>query len=225
MFIKTTSILLLSLTIVYSYPCPPECICKPIDISDAYFTRISYVINCANVSLKNEQLVYSAERWTINEDKAFDIDDPDAAVDYVLSIDLSNSSSLKEFTNKTIKLSKFQYVLHSLSLANQGNEFTLSSNSFSSPMYQNLKILNLSSCCIKVPEQCPKIFRPLQELQTLDLSGSDMYKTCLNTPGIFVFDSMIYLSISIVYHHLKFTLSRLNCFKVVQVLKESIDMK
>ncbi len=46
-----------------------------------------------------------------------------------------------------------------------------------------LKILNLSSCCKQIPKECQQLFRPLYNLQVLDLSGSDMYKSCLDTPG------------------------------------------
>ena len=52
---------------------------------------------------------------------------------------------------------------------------------------ESLRILNLSSCCKQMPYQCQQIFRPLKELRLLDLSGSDMYKVCLNTPGIVIF--------------------------------------
>ncbi|CAF3630118.1 unnamed protein product [Rotaria socialis] len=182
MFINSIYILLFSLSIIYSYPCPPECICKPTDTDDVDFIRMSYVITCSNAAFKNEQLIHEAQQWSINEDKPYDLDDDGSTPNYVIAIDLSNSLSLKKFTNKTIQLTNFSYTIRGLSLANQGNKFTLGSNSFYSPIYENLRILNLSSCCKQIPDQCPQIFRPLKALRLLDLSGSDMYKACLNTP-------------------------------------------
>ncbi|CAF0885305.1 unnamed protein product [Rotaria sordida] len=182
MFINFIIILLSSLTIINSFPCPSECICKPTDMDDVDFTRMSYLINCSNIFLNNQQLIYEAEEWSINEDKTTDYDDDDPKDDYIISIDLSNSLSLKMFTNKTIQLRKFSYSIQSLSLSNQEKNFTLNSNSFYSSIYENLKILNLSSCCKQIPNECQEIFRPLKYLQVLDLSESDMYKTCLSTP-------------------------------------------
>ncbi|CAF3424842.1 unnamed protein product [Rotaria sp. Silwood1] len=182
MFITSIFILLSSLTIIHSFPCPPECICKPTDIDNVDFTRMAYLINCSNIFLNNQQLIYEAQQWSINEDKIIDDDSNDLENDYIISIDLSNSLSLKQFTNKTIQLTKFSYSIQSLSLSNQGKNFILNSNAFYSSIYENVKILNLSSCCKQIPNDCQEIFRPLKNLQVLDLSGSDMYKTCLNTP-------------------------------------------
>jgi hypothetical protein len=145
---------------------------------------MSYIIDCKNVILNNQKLIYHAQSWSILEDKIIDDDqDDDTINDYIISIDLSNSSSLKQFNNKTIQLTGFSFLIQSLSLTNQSINFLLQSNSFHSSLYQNLKILNLSSCCQKIPIQCPQIFYPLNKLEVLDLSGSDMYTSCLNTPG------------------------------------------
>ena len=146
-------------------------------------------MDCTNISLKNDKLIYQAEQWSINEDK-FGNDDPDddASFDYIISIDLSNSLSLKTFTNKTIELTDFSFQLQSLSLTNQPKNFILTLNSFYSSIYDNLKLLNLSSCCKQIPKNCEEIFRPLKKLETLDLSGSNMYKTCLDTPGNLLVD-------------------------------------
>lgn len=176
--------LFLLLTTVHSYPCPSECICKPIDINDDDFTRMSYIIDCTNVTFDSKQFIYNAPSWSINEDKLIDDEDDDTMFnDYILSIDLSDSSLLKQFNNQTIQLSGFSYSLQSLSLTSQSKNLLIDSNTFNAILYQNLKILNLSSCCQKVPVECPKLFRPLTKLKVLDLSGSDMYKSCLNTPG------------------------------------------
>ncbi len=181
MFMNPIFVLLLSLTTVYSIPCPSECICKPTDMNDVDFTRMSYIIDCSNKSLNNDKLIYQAEEWSINEDKIVSDNDDDSITDYVISIDLSNS--LKKFTKETIQLTGFSFIIQSLSLTNQPKNFLLDSNSFNSPLYQDLKLLNLSSCCKQIPKECQQIFQPLKKLQVLDLSGSDMYKTCLNTPG------------------------------------------
>jgi hypothetical protein len=173
------------LTIINCFPCPSECICKPTDILDEDFTRMSYTIDCTNVILNNNQLVYHAQSWSILEDKIVDDEDDDTINDYIISIDLSNSSLLKQFDNKTIQLTGFSYLIQSLSLTNQSKNFLLQSNSFNSILYQNLKLLNLSSCCQQIPIQCPQLFLPLNKLEILDLSESDMYKSCLNTPSKF----------------------------------------
>jgi hypothetical protein len=182
MFLNVVFLFLFSLKIVHSIPCPSECICKPMDINDVDFTRMSYLMNCS--SQKNDRLVYRADQWTINEDRIVDDDDDDSVKDYVISIDLSNSLSLNKFTSQTIELTGFSYSLTSLSLTNQSKSFQLQANSFDSLLYSNLKSLNLSSCCQQIPKDCSQIFRPLNKLQVLDLSGSEMYKTCLGTPGM-----------------------------------------
>ncbi|CAF0820909.1 unnamed protein product [Adineta steineri] len=175
--------LLILLTIVHSIPCPRECICKPTYPYDTDFIRMSYLMDCTNVSLNNDKLIYEAQQWSIDIDEMNNQnDDKDITTDYDISIDLSNSLSLKKFINKTIDLTGFSFELRSLSLTNQQNKFILTPNSFYSTMYDNLKILNLSSCCQQIPKDCSQIFRPLIKLQVLDLSRSDMYKTCLNTP-------------------------------------------
>jgi hypothetical protein len=177
--------LFLYLTLVQSYPCPPECICKPTDTTDFDFTRMNYIIDCQNVSLNNTKLIYQAEPWSILEDTIVDDDDDDDTTnDYIISIDLSNSLSLKQFNNKTIQLSGYSFIIQSLSLTSQSENFILESNAFDSTLYQNLKTLNLSSCCQQIPTECPQILRPLNKLRVLDLSGSELYKTCLNTLGI-----------------------------------------
>ncbi len=188
MFLSSIFLLIISSTIVYSFPCPRECICKPTDIIDMGFTRMFYLIDCSNVSLNNDQLVYQAEQWSINQDKLDRGDDSDedgySTNDYAISIDLSNSLSLKNFSKKTIQLTGFSFFIQNLSLSNQANKITLNPNSFDLSIYENLQILNLSSCCKQIPKQCQQLFRPLNKLEILDLSGSDMYKTCLNTPGM-----------------------------------------
>jgi hypothetical protein len=150
---------------------------------DEDFIRMTYIIDCQNTILNNNKLIYHAQSGSILEDKIVDDQDDDLLNDYIISIDLSNISSLKYFNNKTIQLTGFSFVIQSLSLTNQSKDFLLKSNSFNSILYENLKILNLSSCCQQIPIQCPQLFRSLNKLEVLDLSGSDMYKTCLNTPG------------------------------------------
>lgn len=183
MLLNSVFFLLISLAIVDSFPCPSECICKPIDVKDVDFTRMSYLIDCSNKFLNSDKLIYQAEQWSINEDKINNDDTDDSTKDYIISIDLSNSLSLEKFTSKTIYLTGFSYSIQSLSLTNQSKNFILESNSFNLPLYQHLTFLNLSSCCKEIPKQCQQIFRPLTKLQILDLSGSYMYKTCLNTPS------------------------------------------
>lgn len=156
---------------------------------------MSYIIDCKDITLNNNKLQYHAETWSIFEDKITDDQDDNNINDYMISIDLSNSLLLKEFNNKTIQLTGFSYQISSLSLTNQSKDFLLQLNSFNSNIYQNLKILNLSSCCQQIPNQCPQIFSPLNKLEVLDLSQSDMYKTCLNTPS-----KLIYLSIKFILH-------------------------
>jgi hypothetical protein len=135
-------------------------------MDDVDFTRMSYLIDCSSQVFNNDQLSYRADEWSINEDRIVNNDDDDDSIkDYIISIDLSNSLSLKTFTN-------------------QPESFLLQSNSFNSPLYKNLKLLNLSSCCQQISNEYSQIFRPLNKLQILDLSGSDMYKTCLSTPGM-----------------------------------------
>jgi hypothetical protein len=173
------------ITIVNSFPCPPECICIPTDTDDVEFIRMAYLIDCSNVTLNNDKLVYQAQSWSVYEDRINDADDPDDAInDYVISIDLSNSLSINNFTDQTIQLTNFSYSLQSLSLSSQSSKFIINSNAFNSSLYKRLKILNLSSCCEQIPKECQQLFRPLIKLEVLDLSGSDMYKTCLGTPGI-----------------------------------------
>ena len=151
------------------------------DIDDVDFTRMAYLMNCTSQVLNNHRLVYRADEWSINEDR---IGDDDGDKDYVISIDLSNSVSLKRFTSQTIELTNFDYILTSLSLANQSKSFYLQSDSFDSSLYSDLKSLNLSSYYQQIPKDCPQMFVPLKKLQVLDLSGSEMYKTCLITPGM-----------------------------------------
>jgi len=177
-------LLFCTLTIVDLFPCPSECICKPTDTTDDDdFTRMSYIIDCTNVTLNNNTLIYHAQPWSILEDKIVDNEDDDTTNDYMISIDLSNSKLLKQFNNKTIQLTGFSFSIQSLSLTSQSKDFLLKPNAFNSILYENLQILNLSSCCQQVPIQCPQLFRPLNKLEVLDLSGSDMYKSCLNTLG------------------------------------------
>lgn len=166
------------------FPCPSNCLCKPTEILDEDFKRMSYSIDCRNVPLnENNQLIHQAQSWSILRDRMSDDVDDLTNNDYIISIDLSNSSSLKEFNNQTIQLSNYSYSISSLSLSSQANDFILHPNAFHSNLYQNLKLLNLSSCCQQIPSQCSQLFRSLDQLELLDLSASNMYKTCLNTPG------------------------------------------
>ena len=166
------------------FPCPPECICKPSDTTADDFTRMIYTINCTRIQLHNNQLIFRAQSWSIVEDK---IEDDDTISDYIISIDLSNSQSLNHFDHTTIQLTGFSFFMQSLSLTNQPKQFELKPNAFNSSQYQNLRMLNLSSCCQRIPPDCPQLFRSLNKLEVLDLSGTDMYKTCLDTPGILSF--------------------------------------
>ncbi|CAF4245397.1 unnamed protein product [Rotaria sp. Silwood2] len=179
-------ILSFCLTPINSYPCPSECICKPIDINDEDFTRMNYIIDCTNVTFNSNQFIFHAQSWSIVEEKIIDeddsVDDDNIINDYMISIDLTNSSSLKQFNNETIQLTGFSFSLQSLSLASQTKIFFIELNAFNSTLYQNIKILNLSSCCQQLPNECSQMFRPLTKLQVLDLSGSDMYKGCLSIP-------------------------------------------
>ena len=157
---------------IYSIPCPRECICKPIHSMSTDNNQMSLYMDCTKT---NGKLIYQAEQWSLDKKD----------INYALSIDLSNSLSLKEFTNQTINLTGFNFFIHTLSLTNQDDKFLLTSNSFYSPLYEKLETLNLSSCCSKqIPNECPELFRPLKNLITLDLSGSNMYKKCLNKPGM-----------------------------------------
>ncbi|CAF1178918.1 unnamed protein product [Adineta ricciae] len=177
-----------SMTILYAIPCPRECLCKPLE-------PLSYQMDCTKVEFKSNTFIYRAEQWEIDSDKTSeDVDDEETLESYTLSIDLSNSTSLKKFTNQTIDFTGFKFVIQSLSLANQQGPCIITSNSFKSSIYETLNALNLSFTCTKqIPNDCPEIFRPLKKLQTLDLSGSDMYKTCLNKPDTFsyIFDHLI----------------------------------
>ncbi len=185
MFLNVVFLVLFTFKIVHSIPCPLECICKPMDMNDMDFTRMAYRMDCSSQLLNNDRLVYHADEWTINEDRIVNDDDDDNSVkDYIISIDLSNLLSVNKFTSRTIELTGFSFLLQSLSLTNQPESFLLETNSFDSPLYTNLKLLNLSSCCQQIPNDCSQIFRPLNQLQILDLSGSEMYKTCLSTPGM-----------------------------------------
>lgn len=172
--------ILLSFPLISSMPCPSECICQPIDIVDVDFTRMSYRMEC---SLTTHRLVYRAEEDSINEEKMINDDLNDGINDYVISLDLSNSTSIRQFTSDTIQLTDFSYSIQSLSLTNQPNSFRLHANCFNSPIYANLKVLNLSSCCQQIPNECPQLFQPLTQLQILDLSGSNLYKTCFSNTG------------------------------------------
>ena len=58
-----------SVTLIYAYPCPPECICPPLDMIDVDFTRMTYTIDCSNALLNGSRLVYQAEPWSVHEDK------------------------------------------------------------------------------------------------------------------------------------------------------------
>lgn len=177
-------LILVCVPLIYSFPCPPECICKPTEAKDVDAVRMSYTIDCSHVPLRNHRLQYHAESWSIHEDRQIFYDDPDAInLDYLIALDLSNSLSLKSFGAEAIQLTGATYLLQNLSLASQSNEFQLLADAFNADFYRNLKLLNLSSCCQKIPIQCARLFIPLKELQVLDLSGSDMYKTCLSKPG------------------------------------------
>ncbi|CAF0792487.1 unnamed protein product [Adineta ricciae] len=152
-------------------------------------------MDCTKAEFKSNKFIYRAEQWEIDSDKTSeDVDDEETLESYTLSIDLSNSTSVKKFTNQTIDFTGFKFVIQSLSLANQPGPCIITSNSFKSSIYETLNALNLSSTCTKqIPSDCPEIFRPLKNLRTLDLSGSNMYKTCLNKPDTFsyIFNHLI----------------------------------
>lgn len=153
-------------------------------MNDVAFTRMSYLIDCRNVSLPENRLAFQAQAWSIRADRvSYDDDEDNPTNDYLISIDLSDSSSLNTFTSRSIELTGFLYNLRSLSLTSQSKQFLLHPNAFNTPMYEHLKTLNLSSCCKKTPNQCAQLLRPLKRLELLDLSNSDMYKTCLQIPG------------------------------------------
>lgn len=182
MWISLVYFLLLST--LNAFPCPSECLCKANDFTDVDFVRMSFTIDCSGVPLSKDQLVLSADPSTIFENRPRDNDDPDEKpVDYVISIDLTNSKSLEKFDSQTIQLTGFTSELRSLSLANQLKQFQLVNNAFDRKIYSNLEVLNLSSCCQQIPSQCSNLFSPLKNLRRLDLSDSSMYKTCLNNPG------------------------------------------
>jgi hypothetical protein len=151
---------------------------------DVDFTRMTYTIDCSNAVLNDSRLVYRAEPWSIHEDKVVE-DDPEEQPDndYIISIELTNTSTLKSFNSRTIALTDFSFVIRSLSVTSQSAQFVLQSDAFNSSLYDNLKMLNLSSCCRQIPIECQRLFSPLKKLELLDLSGSDMYKTCLDKPG------------------------------------------
>ena len=177
-------LLCLALPMFDAFPCPPECICKPMTMNDVAFTRMSYLIDCRNVSLPENRLAFQAQPWSIEVDRvSYDDDEDNPTNDYLISIDLSDSSSLNTFTSRSIELTGFLYNLRSLSLTSQSKQFLLQPNAFNASMYEHVKTLNLSSCCKQIPNQCAQLLRPLKRLELLDLSNSDMYKTCLQTPG------------------------------------------
>ena len=167
------------------FPCPMECICKPGDSNDFDFTAMSFTIDCSGVPLTNNRLFMKAEPWAIREEKILGInDDDDESTDgYTISIDLTNSSTLKSFNRQTIQFKGFSFFIESLSLTSQSNKFILESNAFNDSQFRNLRTLNLSNCCQQIPIECPQLFSPLNKLEILDLSGSDMYKHCLDRPG------------------------------------------
>lgn len=178
------SIFFFSVALIYAYPCPPECICPPLDMVDVDFTRMTYTIDCSNALLNGSRLVYQAAPWSIHEDKLVNNDDEDHLDnDYIISIDFTNTSALKSFHSRTIELTGFSFRLRSLSVASQSTEFVLQSHAFNSSLYEHLRVLNLSSCCRQIPIECQRLFSPLKKLEVLDLSGSDMYKNCLDKPG------------------------------------------
>jgi hypothetical protein len=185
-FMTNCLVIFLVLRAVCAFPCPSECICKPIDMIDVDFKRMVYTMDCSHISLNDNQLIYHAEPWSFKDDTLVDDDDDDddeLKNEYVVAIDLTNSSSLKHFHHQTIRLTGFPIIVRSLSLACQSNKFILQSNAFNSSLYTNLQTLNLSSCCQQIPIECQQLFVPLTNLRVLDLSGSDMYKTCLDKPG------------------------------------------
>ncbi|CAF5222435.1 unnamed protein product, partial [Rotaria magnacalcarata] len=46
-------------------------------MTDDDFTRMSYNIDCTNVTFKGNQVIYNALSWSIIEDKLIDDDDDD----------------------------------------------------------------------------------------------------------------------------------------------------
>lgn len=176
---KFVILLFLLFSIVRSIPCPSQCICKSLDTTDDNddSDQISYLMDCSNQSFPDGKLIYEAEKWSIDQIHI------DTTNSYVLSIDFSKSLSTKTFTSDAIQLTGFSYSLENLYLTNQDKKFALAPNPFDSQIYSNIKFLNLSTCCHQIPENCASIFRPLRNLETLDLSHSDLYKTCLQSTG------------------------------------------
>lgn len=164
-------------------PCPLECRCQAIDMFDVDFTRLSYLMDCSNQFRTNDRLIYRAEDDSIKEGKIITDDSNESTVDYVISLDLSNATSIKQFTCETVQLTNFSFSIRTLALTNQPKSFHLHSNAFNAPIYQNLKLLNLSACCQNIPNDCSQLFQPLTQLEILDLSGSNLYKTCFATSG------------------------------------------
>ena len=174
----------LALPMLDAFPCPSSCICQPSMMDDVAFTRMSYLINCRNVSLPESRLTFQAQPWSVEADRiSTDEDEDNPSNDYAISIDLSDSVSLKKFTERSIELTGFNYILQSLSLTSQSQQFLLAPNAFNASIYEHVRTLNLSSCCKQTPSQCDQLLTPLKNLVLLDLSNSDLYKTCLQTTG------------------------------------------
>lgn len=166
------------------FPCPAECFCRAVDDQQLdHFVRISYLIDCSNSSFPTDRFRFSADLSSINEFRiGEDRDDPSNKF-YVISIDLSDSSSLANFAQNSIEIDGFPFVLTNLSLTSVNQSFSIATNAFAANIFKHLKHLNLSSCCRKVPLDCHKLFSPLKNLVSIDLSGSNLYQFCLNDSG------------------------------------------
>lgn len=165
-------------------PCPDQCICRSDNMNEFLSTRISYTIDCTNAKLDHNELVINGELWSTEDEIIVkDIDPGEMNQPYFLSIVLRNSSNLKSFDRETIKPKGFRYVIQSLSISSLSDRFVLEPKAFDGGLFNELLVLNLSSCCRKIPIECSRLFEPLQNLVSLDLSGSDMYKNCLDRSG------------------------------------------
>ncbi|CAF1293138.1 unnamed protein product, partial [Didymodactylos carnosus] len=196
------------------FPCPNECLCKPLSAPIDDIIPIEYLIDCSSTTLN--KLVYDASPLETrklnisndneNEDPDDDDDDDDGddiRKDYSISLDLSRTG-IKTFTNLTIQLTGFSHQIQTLSLTSFNTNYLywkynktnvrkylmedgqpgimIDQYAFNSYLFSNLIKLNLSYCCDEdenpFDKICPNLFKSLKKLETLDMSGSDMYKVC-----------------------------------------------
>ncbi|CAF1017249.1 unnamed protein product [Didymodactylos carnosus] len=198
-------------------PCPDECLCKALNTPIDALTQTEYSIDCSATTL-NKLVYNAPLRIggadIPNDGESEDQDEDDGAQkDYLISLDLSNTA-IKIFSNQTVKLTGFSHQIQALSLTSFNTNYLywkyhtinvrkhlmedeqpgimIDPYAFNSSLLTNIKSLNLSYCCDEDENPfdtiCPYLFKPLSKLETLDMSGSDMYKVCLNTPGMIQFN-------------------------------------